>query len=286
MTRLTTRDIHEIPDQLNALDQELADKAGVTLFELAASTARIDSAGLAEKMSALKLAVIPISAGQGIIGGFSQSLHAIAGHLGMEVRVTTRPDVAGMAEAATDRADLWMLSDDDCFIAWNTRTRTVVDNSRATGEGYAVLLDRMGGGVKNEKCLVLGCGPVGTSAARRLLQMGADVILCDEDHHQAEKAMGVLQTGSDRRPAIARMDMAWPLCRLILDATPVPDLIPEHLIDPDKIVVSPGVPPGVTRAGIKKLNRRFYHDVLPLGVAVMIAAAVAGHHWPGINLSH
>jgi hypothetical protein len=65
-------------------------------------------------------------------------------------------------------------------------------------------------------------------------------------------------------------------CRLVLDATPSPDLIDADWVRSDGIVSSPGLPPGVTPAAATALGDRLVHEPLALGVAAMAVQALLG----------
>jgi pyrrolysine biosynthesis protein PylD len=127
----------------------------------------------------LQVAVIPVTSGDGVIGGFSEAVCGIAMHMGADAGVTQAPDVAGLAEAYERKADVLMLSDDARFVAVNTLTRRVSDNAELTARGFAAGLDLMTGGLRGSAVLVIGCGPVGRAAAKVLAAMGAAVALCD-----------------------------------------------------------------------------------------------------------
>ena len=65
-------------------------------------------------------------------------------------------------------------------------------------------------------------------------------------------------------------------CRLVLDATPTPDLIDADWVGTDGVVSSPGLPPGVTAAAATALGERLVHEPLALGVAAMAVQALLG----------
>ena len=62
--------------------------------------------------------------------------------------------------------------------------------------------------------------------------------------------------------------------RLVLDATPTPDLIDAGWVGADGVVSSPGLPPGVTAAAAQALGERLVHEPLALGVAAMAVEAL------------
>jgi pyrrolysine biosynthesis protein PylD len=277
MTRLRARDVAAVARDLDAYDRDLKFRTGLTLRGIACRAAGIDEPEFVRRSASSRAAVVSFTCGEGVIAGFAESLQRILSHLGLPTTVMAEPDVAGLAAAYADGSELVLLADDLRFIAVNTNRRAVVDNAEATGAGFAWGLNRMAGGLEGRPVLVLGCGPVGRSAALTLGRMGASVSLCDVDPAvSGQSARRLLEWGvaasvaSDITPALNRH-------RLIVDATPVPNLIGEEHIHADTFISAPGVPVGLTAAAVDKIAGRLLHDRLEIGVAVMAAGAVAGH---------
>lgn len=276
MTRLQARDVAAVARDLDAYDRDLESRTGLTLRGIACRSAGIDEREFVRRSVRSRAAVVSLTCGAGIIAGFADSLQRILSHLGLPATVTAEPDVAGLAAAYADGSELVLLADDRRFIAINTRNRAVVDNAEATGAGFAWGLNLMAGGLKGRPVLVLGCGPVGRSAALTLGRMGAGVSLCDvEPDVSGQSARKLLERGVAASVA-GDMQSALSRHRLIIDATPAPNLIGEEHIHPDTFISAPGVPIGLTAAAADKLAGRLLHDRLEIGVAVMAAGALAG----------
>jgi len=65
---------------------------------------------------------------------------------------------------------------------------------------------------------------------------------------------------------------------LIVDATPMPDIISEDMIKEDTFVVAPGIPLGLTSKALKKLtSKNLIHDSLELGVVTMALDVLTGY---------
>ena len=143
--------------------------------------------------SCTRVGIVPVTWGQGIIPGFSQTVQEIVAHLGFTAYVTRDSDVAGLSEAAERGLDVIMLSDDDDFRAIHLKTGISVDNSEATGKVFAVGLDLMAKGLKGKKALVVGCGPVGRQAGLELLQLGAKLSVMDADLEKARSTARALK---------------------------------------------------------------------------------------------
>ncbi len=277
MTRLKTGDIAGIAAELPRYESELRQRTGCGLRRLAVEAAGGGEAAAARSWAETSAAVIPITSGEGIIGAFAETVAAIVAYLGVDCIVTARPDVRGLAEAYERRVDLILVADDHRFIAVNTRTRRVVDNAAATGLAFARVLHRLNRGFAHRRCLVLGCGPVGGSAAAALLRLGYRVALGDLDQERArdlQRQTAAAGAGAlHLEPLFAERIGSY---RAILDATPAAGIITADAVAADTVVSAPGVPRGVTEAARRKLGNRFFHDPLQLGVATMVALAREG----------
>jgi len=275
LTRLKHDDIRSIATALEDYDRALRSKTGRTLRGIACRCCNISESLFIRRASSFTLSVVPVTAGAGIITSFSDTLCAILRHLGFSAKVTGQTDTAGLAEALENQADGIFMADDNRFIAFNTLTRAVADNSEATGRVFATALDLMTeGGSREKDVLVLGCGPVGRAAALKLLELGARVSLFDI---APEKAW-LLRDSSGEKSKIQIMqsiDEALGSHRLIVDATPTAGSIPDSYLTDTTIVSAPGVPLGLSSDAAKRLGARLIHDKLELGVAAMAASLLA-----------
>jgi pyrrolysine biosynthesis protein PylD len=228
--------------------------------------------------------LVPITAGEGIIEGFTETIAAILKHLGFLVYVTTENDVAGIAEAYERSVQVVMLADDQRFIAIRRDDGKIIDNCEATARGFVVALAGMAEGLRGKTVLVLGCGNVGNYAALALSEGGSEVLLYDIDPARAQKCAASLHQVSQARvmiqsekPSGLRPDI------LLFDATPAKGIIDENLVLPQTQAACPGVPIGLTEGASRKLHGRFIHDPLQIGVATMAMAASFGLgpiQWP------
>jgi pyrrolysine biosynthesis protein PylD len=275
MTRLKTVDIANVAQGLDDYDTGLLAATGLTLRGIACHAAGIDEAEALALIKARKVCAVPMTCGEGLIGGFSEALCGIAAHLGFRASVAGRTDVAGLAEAFQQGADIVLTADDFSFIAINTGSGRVVDNAEATGRGFVAGLARMAGGLNNASVLVIGCGSVGGSAALALGRMGASVAVYDirEDRCRdlairASEVQGIaLCIEKDLQGALRKY-------RTIIDATPEENLIDETFITPVTYIALPGVPSGLTPGARQRLKDRCLHDPLQIGVATMLLEAI------------
>jgi len=275
MTRLTTADIRSIPEYMEPYDAELVRKTGLNLKGIACRTWGVSEADFEKKTATTTVAVIPVSWGQGVIQGFSEAVEAIVRHLGLDVFITREKNVNGLYEAAARKADIVMLSDDDQFAAIHLRTGKSVDNSKATGKIFAEGLGLMAGGLEKRTAVVVGCGPVGGSAALKMLTLGAKLVIVEIELEKAYRFVRDAGLESDDRVTIVdNIEGVMEKSGLILDASPAANIIARENLATGAMVAAPGVPMGLTKRAYLSMGDRVLHDPLQLGVAAMVAAVL------------
>jgi pyrrolysine biosynthesis protein PylD len=268
MTRLTEDDVRGLADRLPEFDAGLLGVAGLDLRALALRTCELDEAG--SPLAAARIAAVPISSGLGFIPFFSQCIQVILRHIGCDAFVTVQPDVKGLQEAADRGAEVVFVADDDRFVALNIRNGACADDDPCTANGYATALEAAAGGLGGRPVLVLGLGPVGRAASRRLAAHGAQVLAVEPDGGRAASA------AADYGLSIVSLEDGLAATGLIFDATPVADLIDAERITAGSIAAVPAVPSGFTAAARAALGARHIHEPLAVGVAVMAAEALSG----------
>jgi pyrrolysine biosynthesis protein PylD len=270
MTRLARYDVEEIDRELGDYDAGLVRKTGRTLRQIAAAAAGITEPELITATASCLAAVIPITAGEGLIECFAQSVRSILAHVGCRAFVTGPTDVDGIAGGVAAGAGVLFMADDRRFIALNLRSGALSDNGEATGRGYVAALDGLAGGLAGEPVLVLGAGPVGCGAIALLREIGSRPVVYDIDTGKAQrvgKSAGALVAG-DLREALARH-------RCIVEATPQASFIDRGDLRPDALVAAPGVPLGLTPGAHASMQDRVIWDPLQIGVATMLAMVVS-----------
>ncbi len=276
MTRLTTNDISPIASQLAAYDSRLTAMTGRSLLGIACHAMGADEENIKKALSSFAVHVVPVTAGQGIISDFSKTVAAILSFLGFDASISSKPDVYGLSLAYEKKADGIMMADDYRFVGINLATRYVADNSELTGRVFASALELMAGGIKDKKTVVIGCGPVGESAARTLLDAGAQLVLYDIHTAASTGLKKRLGSGAGNTAVRVETDIASALSGrpYVLEATPSPAAISNDLAGGIKGVAAPGVPLGVSQTACKTLEGRLIHDKLELGVAAMAVALI------------
>lgn len=274
MTRLRTDDIRMVAQGLNACDEHLRAITGFGLRALACRAVGLEDKKAENRIRDCRVFAVPMTCGQGAIETFSETIGAIASHLGFDAYVSDGTDMAGMADAFEGRADILLSADDDRFVAIHVPTRRVVDNAQCTGMGFCAGLAQMAGGLKEKPVLVIGCGPVGRSAAIHAAGLGAMVTLFDIEK---ERCRALAAGQKNRANFFVSDDLASAIgCHdLIIEATPAADVIGVEAIRPAMLIAAPGVPCGVTLKGRQMLAGRLLWDSLAIGVATMLMEAIA-----------
>ena len=278
MTRLQSNDINRVAADLSHYDAQLVERTGYSLRAIACRAGGIEEAQITGLLADLRTAVIPITGGEGIIGGFGDAVAGILLHISSGAFVTHKTDVAGIAEAFEKKADVMMLADDERFVALHIRSGKIADNAVCTGRAFATGLELMTGGLDGQTVLVIGCGPVGASATESLIGMGAGVSVYDIQEEAARQlAEKIGHTFNKKIETVKTLDTALDRHKLILDASPAGDIIHAQHITPETYVSAPGMPSGLDPEAETAIADRLLHDPLQLGVATMLIDAVKFH---------
>ncbi len=267
MTRLTETDVTALTRGLDAFEDRLLQVSGLDLRDVALRTATDDVRCV--QMRGARVAVVPVSSGEGFIPGFTECVEAILTHLGCDAWVTTQPDVRGIQAAVAAGATVLFLADDRRFIALNVTRGCSADDDPATADGYVTVLDAAAGGLLERRVLLLGLGPVGRAAARRLVSRGATVFVAEPDEQRVAAALDV---GLKIEPV--DLSKGLELCDLVFDASPAAGIIDAGDVGPETIAAVPGLPSAFTAAAQEVLGVRHIHEPLAIGVAVMAARAL------------
>jgi 3-methylornithyl-N6-L-lysine dehydrogenase len=277
MTRLKETDIESIEDSLSAYDEQLRKISGFSLWEIACHAAKLPKNTSSQtSQQPINIHVVPIKSGLGIISGFTETVSGIIAHLGFKVTCTQTTDVAGLAEAVENGADLVFMADDDRFVAFYLRKQQIFDNNPATAKGFISALDLMAKGIQSKTVLILGCGPIGFNAALNAHNLGAEVAVFDIDSSKSQAMADWFQKNKAREIQIETdIDLALQNHTLVFDATPAANIIHLKHFQPDTLIVAPGMPCGVTKAALIEYPHLVLHDPLQLGIATMLAEAYA-----------
>ena len=209
-----------------------------------------------------KIGIVPITSGNGIIGNFSASLHAITQYFGFESFVTCMPDVSGYYEAVRKGAEIILMADDNTFLAHNFKNGKIANNQLCTGTIYAEIASRY---LKadTQEVLVVGLGKVGFPGAAHFVHKGFKVYGYDADKVALEKAASNL--------GITPFDLSTPRkFSMIFEATPCANTIPESLLSKNCVISTPGIPCAIPNDLRKKYNVELVMEPLGIGTASML----------------
>ena len=266
---LTEKDVTQLPERLPAYEAELVKKTGLSLREIAIRSMEVSEEALTAAIASHTVAVVPITAGGGVVENFSEAVRGILAYLDVNVFKTRESDVAGVAEGVERGADIVFFADDNRFVALNLPLRKVTDNAEATARGYVTALEAMAGGLSQRGVLVVGgAGQVGWNAVLALESKGAKVAACDID----QQRMDSLAKGHE---VIVERNLEEAVSRytVFFDASPAADIIEAKYIKPETLVAAPGMPLGLTDEAYSLVKQRLIHDVLEIGVAAMFVHA-------------
>lgn len=263
MTRLKEEWVVSIEQEIDLYEKELQDKVGMGLLDLALFVNDRDRQDSIEKLKDVRVAIVPVTAGAGVIGNFCQSVAGILRAMGAEAFVTDRTDVSGIREAGQRGASILFMADDEAYIALHTKTGVVADNNEATAAGFVTVLERMSGSLKDQEVLVLGYGTVGAIVTDLLLLKGARVTVYEKEEKARMRAesKGVMPLKS--KDEIESFDR-------ILDATSEGGWIHPGQLSDKAWMASFGVPLSLDQEAEALYGERVLYDYLEIGTAVMM----------------
>jgi len=184
-------------------------------------------------------------------------------------------DVTGLSQAIEKKADLVFMADDDRFVIFDLKNRSIIDNTPMTALGYVTALDLMVKSIHSKSVLILGCGPVGIAAAKEVIRLEGQVSVFDTDPSKSEVLKKLIQKPEGTEINVeADFRKALKNHQLIVDATPAADIIDIADFQSDTYIVAPGVPCGITKAALVQYPDQILHDPLQLGVATMLAQSL------------
>lgn len=262
MTRLVEKDVYDIGNEMEAYDRMFGLQTGTTMLAVAKRAMNVEYLPMNRK-----IAVVPVTSGLGIIGGFSQALVSIFKHYELNAYATKKSDVGGILEAYEKKADMIIMADDDNFIMFNIKNNSYAENGYCTGRSFAqALYQALGEPVQSEEILVLGAGPVGSAAAIRLEELGQIPVVYDIDKEKAKALAMQLISGYQ----VEHMVMSQ--YRGIIDGTTAGGFIRVKDIRRDGIISAPGVPLGVAPEVLEKIP--VIHNTLELGTLAMFCQCI------------
>jgi pyrrolysine biosynthesis protein PylD len=255
MALLTPNDLININKQLQKADSVVK---GITGLDIKG----VCQALYGTSTSSEKVGIVPVTSGNGIIGNFSASLHAITQYFGFDSFVTDMPDVSGYYEAVQNGADIILMADDHTFLAHNIKNGKMANNQPCTGVIYAEIASRY---LKadSKDVLVVGLGKVGFPGAAHLVQKGFRVYGYDPDETLLNRTVSSL--------GVIPFDPANPKkFSIIFEATPCANTIPESVLSENCVLSTPGIPCAISEELRKKYDVQLVTEPLGIGTASML----------------
>ncbi|HPS89888.1 MAG TPA: 3-methylornithyl-N6-L-lysine dehydrogenase PylD [Methanosarcina vacuolata] len=255
MALLTPNDLININRQLQEADSVVQKVTGLDIKGVC--QALYGTSPLSEKVG-----IVPVTSGNGIIGNFSASLHAITQYFGFDSFVTDMPDVSGYYEAVQNRAEIILMADDHTFLAHDIKNGKMANNQPCTGVIYAEIASRY---LKadSKDVLVMGLGKVGFPGAAQLVQKGFRVYGYDPDARLLKRAVSDL--------GVIPLDPANPKkFSIIFEATPCANTIPETVLSENCVLSTPGIPCAISEELRKKYDVQLVAEPLGIGTASML----------------
>lgn len=212
-----------------------------------------------------KVGIVPVTSGNGIIGSFSESLHAITEYFGFDSFVTDMPDVSGYYEAVRNGAQIVLMADDNTFLAHNLKNGRIANNQPCTGIIYAEIASRY---LKadSKDVLAVGLGKVGFPGAAHFVHKGFRVYGYDADRALLEKTvsnLGIIPFDPDNSDNSKKFS-------IIFEATPCANTIPESVISENCVISTPGIPCAISKELQKKYGVELIMEPLGVGTASML----------------
>lgn len=271
MTRLNEQLINKLESNIKSYDLQLQRKTGADLVAISAHAAGIPQDVFRKSLTSITAAVIPVTAGKGIIGGFAGSVAAILREMGINSYVTAMTDVSGFYEATEKRADIIFMADDKNYIAYRCDTGKIAHNNKATILGFVTALERRIGQFDGKRIVSLGYGTIGAGAAAIMKVRGANIRVfdIDPDRRAQVEADGFQLVDSDLIDELEYADG-------VFDATNEGEWLDMDMLPNHVIISAPGVPLSLTSAALALYGDNIIHDPLQIGTGTMVALLYDG----------
>lgn len=268
MTRLKTEWVAYMIDGMSAYNQTLKEKIGVDLAGLMRSTFQMSQEAYDRARIDNKVAVVPITQGEGIIGSFSESVAAIIRSMGFEAEVMAHTDVDGIYDGYLQGCNIFFFADDIRYLAMNIKTNKASDNNYATALGFiqvmGALMEKHGKDMAKEKILQIGHGIVGREAVKILAERGVDFDIYDKDSSALAGLSCKKLTGVEEIRDY----------KYILDFTNEGGWLRREYLADTILYASPGVPYSMNQEAEDCFEDKAVHDNLEIGTAIMLGEAL------------
>lgn len=255
MALLTPEDLEDLLNKLRESNETIVASTGKGIAQICEEVYGTHAASQ-------KVAIVPITSGNGIISTFSSSLLAITEYFGLEGYITDHPDITGYHQAIVDDADILLMADDHLFVAHDLRTGKIATNHICTGIIYSEIASRFIH-AESKDVLVIGLGRVGYAGAEHLVKKGFNVYAYDPNTEFMEKAIEELGVNAYNSEDPKRFSM-------VFEATPNANTISEGMVAERCLVSTPGIPCALPVELAKNNEIDLVMEPLVIGVAAML----------------
>ncbi|HKM28845.1 MAG TPA: 3-methylornithyl-N6-L-lysine dehydrogenase PylD [Anaerovoracaceae bacterium] len=264
MTRLKTEWIEHMLTGMERYNANLKAKTDLELVDVLMKTSRLGIADIKAAIKDNKIAAVPITQGEGIIGQFSQSVQSIIASMGFDAEITDKTDIDGIYSGLTAGHNIFFFADDNRYLALNVLKGKSGDNNYCTALGFIHVMKAMmakgGKNIGQEKLLVIGYGIVGREAVAILNDMKIDFDIYDKDY---DKIAGLDNYKLKGKEEIKNY-------QYILDFTNEGSWLSKEDLDKDVLIATPGVPYSLDAEAEPLFEANSVHDNLEIGTAVML----------------
>lgn len=264
MTRLKTEWINDLVDNITDNEKKLKDLTGLNFLEFASRANGLPSDKIIEAAKSELVAVVPFTAGLGVINRFSESVAAIVRQAGFDAFVTQKTDADGLYESRRRNATIVFFADDKRYLGWHFKKDRVSDNNISTARGYVEALEFATGGLKDKKTLVIGCGVVGFEIIKHLKTKNAIPVIFDKNDALKWQLAEKLKTS-----VIADYESIKEF-QLILDATSQGQWLHKGMLHDEAWIAAPGIPLSLDDETHEIYGKRLIHDQLEIGTLTML----------------
>ena len=263
MTRLLAEWIEDISHTIKDKERKLKGLTGLDYTMLAAKASGFSESDISRAARSIKVGVVPVSSGQGIIEPFSGSVASVTATMGFQSFVTEKSDVSGIFEAYSKEADIIYMSDDSKYVAKHLHKRKIVENNYATAAGYIAAIEGANGSLAAKEVLLLGFGTLGREFLKVLKKRGSVVTGYDMN---ASKRKQMEREGVTLLTGVKEMKRF----NYIIDATNLGGWIHEDMLHKEAFIAAPGIPLSLDSLAKEKYQDRLLHDYLEIGTAAML----------------
>ncbi len=275
MTRLRSEWIEHMTSGMEAYNKKLVCRAGIDLSGLILTAYGKDEKELDTARRSLKVGVVPITQGRGVIASFSEAVAAIIKSVGFEAAVADYTDVDGIYHLKKAGADIIFMADDERYLALNTINGRTGENDYCTALGFICVLKSMAEmrklDISKEKILVIGYGRVGKQAASILTSRAMSFDFFDKD---IKKRKELAEDFGEASIGILESECEIKNYRCILDFTDEGGWLRREALMDGAIYSSPGVPISLNKEALLALQNDAVYDNLEIGTAMMLAETI------------